>query len=468
MNDYLKETMELACDPSALLKAFEGEPYCFLLDSSLTDARRGRYSFFGFDPFKIYQHKGQSSFDNLKKDFLAYRFNHPSADILPGGIVGFIGYDHGLHQEHIALKSRDDLNLPDCLFGFYDCILTIDHALNHLHITSSGFPEFETHKRLKRAQDRIQFVKDRLNSAVRIIVPDLEQPLVSDHKEINFECNMSKSEYMQAVRTALNYISAGEIYQVNLSQRFSVPHAPSADPLLLYQYLRRYSPSHFGLYFDGGPFQIISSSPERYLQLRGKVLQTQPMKGTRPRGNTPAEDERYRQEILTSEKDQAELLMITDLERNDLGRVCEYGSVRVKDMRTVEEYSTVFQTTSTIEGVVRADKDPFDILSACFPGGSITGCPKIRSMSIIEELEPTRRAIYTGAGGYIGFNGAMDFNILIRTILSRQDRYYFQVGGGIVAESTPDGEYQETLVKARGMQACLKAVISRAAKLQNV
>ncbi len=192
------------------------------------------------------------------------------------------------------------------------------------------------------------------------------------------------------------------------------------------------------------------------------------MKGTRPRGHTPSEDKRYRQELLASEKDRSELLMITDLERSDFGRVCEYGSVRVTDMRALEEYSTVFQTTSTIEGVKRPDKGPFEILSACFPGGSITGCPKIRSMSIIEELEPTRRAIYTGACGYIGFNGDMDFNILIRTILSHQDRYYFQAGGGIVAESTPEGEYQETLVKARGMQACLKAVASRAQKLQNV
>lgn len=468
MNDYLKETIELTCDPFVLLKAFKEEPYCFLLDSSLTDAHRGRYSFFGFAPFKVYQHKGRSNFDELKKDFFAYRLNDSSSDILPAGIVGFIGYDHGLYQENIQLKSVDDLKLPDCLFGFYDCILTIDHALNQLHICSSGFPELETNKRLKRAQDRIRFVKDRLNRLPQIIVPDIDLPLVSHQHDIDSESNMSKSKYTQAVRTALDYISAGDIYQVNLSQRFRAPHEPMTDPLLLYQYLRRYSPSHFGLYFDGGPFQIISSSPERYLQLRGKVLQTQPMKGTRPRGKTRAEDQRYRQEILTSEKDKAELLMITDLERNDLGRVCEYGSVRVKDMRTIEEYSTVFQTTSTIEGIVRADKDPFDILSACFPGGSITGCPKIRSMNIIEELEPTRRSIYTGAGGYIGFNGAMDFNILIRTILSHQDRYYFQVGGGIVAESTPEGEYQETLVKARGMQACLKAVLSRASKLQNV
>lgn len=467
MQNYLKETITFSGDPFVFLKAFEGEPYCFLLDSSLPDSGQGRYSFFGFDPFKIYQHKQQGDFDRLKKDFLVYRFQDPSDDLLPSGIVGFIGYDHGLYQEHIPLKSTDDLDLPDCLFGFYDCILTVDHVLNVLHITSSGYPELEPARRLKRAEERIRFVKDRLDHLSATSAPEIILPSVHAMNDLPGQGNMTKAQYTRAVQKALQHISDGDIYQVNLSQRFSVPQETPADPLLLYQYLRRYSPSHFGVYFDGGPFQIISSSPERYLQLQGRTLRTQPMKGTRPRGRTPDEDRRYRQEILSAEKDKAELLMITDLERSDLGRVCEYGSVRVTDMRRLEEYSTVFQTVSTVEGRLREDKDPFDILSACFPGGSITGCPKIKSMTIIEELEPTRRSIYTGACGYIGFNGAMDFNILIRTILSHRNSYHFQVGGGIVAESTPEGEYQETLVKARGMQACLRAVASRALKYQD-
>lgn len=468
MKNYLKETIEFTCDPFVLLKAFEGEPYCFLLDSSLPDPHRGRYSFFGFDPFKVYRHKHCSSFDRLKKDFVTYGFEGPAEDILPAGIVGFIGYDHGLYQERIQLKSADDFDLPDCLFGFYDCILTIDHVFRKMHITSSGYPETEPGKRLKRARDRIGFVKDRLNRVMRITLPEIELIPTTVRKELTWDCNFTRTKYKEAVRKALNYIAEGDIYQVNLSQRFTVPAGPNADPVVLYQSLRRYSPSRFGVYFDGGPFQVISSSPERYLQLRGKILQTQPMKGTRPRGETPEEDRRYRQEIISSEKDKAELLMITDLERNDFGRVCEYGSVRVRDMRTIEEYSTVFQTTSTVEGVLREDKDPFDVLSACFPGGSITGCPKIRAMNIIEELEPTRRSIYTGACGYIGFNRQMDFNILIRTILSHQNRYFVQVGGGIVAESTPEGEYAETLVKARAIQSCLTAVMEHSPNLQNV
>ncbi|MBP9853340.1 MAG: aminodeoxychorismate synthase component I [Candidatus Omnitrophica bacterium] len=458
MKDYLKETIELTRDPLLLLKAFEDQPYRFLLDSSLPDPHRGRYSFFGFDPFKVYQHKNRSHFDQLKKEYSMYCFDQSSDDILPSGIVGFIGYDHGLHQENIPLKSIDDFNLPDCLFGFYDCIITVDHVFKKMHITSTGYPEQEPAKRLKRAQDRIHFVKDRLNRFKKINVAGLTSDLVHTDTEMELDCNFTKDQYINAVEKALGYIAKGDIYQVNLSQRFNVLKEPNADPLLLYQYLRRYSPSRFGVYFDGGPFQVISSSPERYLQLRDNVLQTQPMKGTRPRGKTPQEDARYRQEILSSEKDKAELLMITDLERNDLGRVCEYGSVKVRDMRTIEEYSTVFQTTSTVEGQLRTDKDMFDVLSACFPGGSITGCPKIKSMNIIEELEPTRRSIYTGAFGYIGFNRQMDFNILIRTILSYQDRYFFQVGGGIVAESVPEDEYEETLVKAKAIQSSLKAL----------
>ncbi|MGE0268465.1 MAG: anthranilate synthase component I family protein [Candidatus Omnitrophota bacterium] len=468
MKNYLKETIELTCDPFMLLKAFEGEPYCFLLDSSLPDPHRGRYSFFGFDPFKVYQHKRRSNFDRLKKDFTAYCFEGSADDVLPAGIVGFIGYDYGLYQENIQLKSVDDFDLPDCLFGFYDCIITIDHVFGKLHITSSGYPEQEPGKRLKRARDRINFIKDRLDRLTRITLPEIELIPANARKHMDWDCNFTPTKYKDAVRKALDYISEGDIYQVNLSQRFSIPHGPNVDPLVLYQSLRQHSPSRFGVYFDGGLFQVISSSPERYLQLRGKILQTQPMKGTRPRGETPEEDRRYRKEIISSEKDKAELLMITDLERNDFGRVCEYGSIKVKDMRTVEEYSTVFQTTSTIEGVLREDKDPFDVLSACFPGGSITGCPKIRAMNIIEELEPTRRSIYTGACGYIGFNRQMDFNILIRTILSHQDRFFVQVGGGIVAESTPDGEYAETLVKARAIQSCLKAVMNHAPNFQNV
>ena len=272
---------------------------------------------------------------------------------------------------------------------------------------------------------------------------------------------LSKSQYVRMVRQALDYIRRGDIYQANLSQRFSLNTnglTGQIDPCRIYQRLRELSPSHFGGYFNCRNFQIVSSSPERFLSLRGRSVETRPMKGTRPRADDQRRDQRLRQELRQSRKDQAELLMITDLERNDLGRVCDYGSVKVSCMRTLEEYQTVFQATSTIEGKLRKDKNPFDLLRACFPGGSITGCPKIRAMEIIEELEPGRRGIYTGSMGYISFSGAMDFNILIRTLLVGRGEITFHVGGGIVADSVPEKEYAETLVKAKAMQECLKTL----------
>jgi len=271
------------------------------------------------------------------------------------------------------------------------------------------------------------------------------------------KCNFSKAQYTKTVRRALDYIKEGDIYQVNLSQRFTYSlNDQSLDSLSLYSSLRSLAPSPFGGYLDCGDFHLISSSPERFLQLRNGIVQTRPMKGTRPRGKTQQEDQRLRKEMLTSDKDIAELLMITDLKRNDLGKVCDYGSVHVKEMRTLEEYKYVFQATSTIEGRLREDKDCFDLIDACFPGGSITGCPKIRAMEIIEELEPTRRGLYTGSLGYINFNGDMDLNILIRTLVAQRDKLYYQVGAGIVADSTPLGEYDETLVKARAIAECLR------------
>jgi para-aminobenzoate synthetase component 1 len=267
---------------------------------------------------------------------------------------------------------------------------------------------------------------------------------------------------LDAVRKALAYIERGDIYQVNLSQRFA--YAPPEDfhPLQAWGLLNQCSPTGFGAYFDAGAFQIISNSPEEFLHVHEGLVRTRPMKGTRPRGRDILEDRRLREEIWNSPKDRAELLMITDLLRNDLGKVCAYGSVRVGRMRAIEEYRYVFQATSLVEGTLAKDKDCFDVIEACFPGGSITGCPKIRAMEVIEELEPASRGIYTGSLGYISFDGTMHFNILIRTLLCCGRKLYFQVGGGIVADSTPEGEYEETLVKARALQACLEHVRNHA------
>ncbi len=459
MKNYLHETVAFDGDPFQLLKAMSREPYCFLLDSSLSGRNGGRYSFLGCDPFDVYQHKAHADLDRLRRAFQPYRFQSRVQNFLPGAIVGYLGYDHGLFQERIKRQSVDDLKLPDCLFGFYDAVMTIDHYTRRLHFASTGFPETSVSRRAKRARQRLNQMKQRVAHVIKS-PSKISESRSTDRqgkRRVSIRQNFTPAQYRRTVQRALDYIASGDIYQVNVSQRFEyINQSRPVKPVTIYQGLREISPSQFGAYFDAGPFQIISSSPERYLRLQGRRLSTQPMKGTRPRGQSPAEDRRLRDELLRSKKEIAELLMITDLERNDLGRVCEYGSVEVTDMRTIEEYATVFQATSTVEGRVRKQYDMFDVLTACFPGGSITGCPKIRAMEIIEELEPHRRGIYTGALGYIGFNGGMDFNILIRTILAQKNKYYYQVGGGIVADSTPQREYDETLVKARGIEACFQ------------
>ncbi|MDO8580589.1 MAG: anthranilate synthase component I family protein, partial [Candidatus Omnitrophota bacterium] len=357
-------------------------------------------------------------------------------------------------------------------FGFYDCIITVDHQDKKLTVTSSGLPETASSLRQKRAQQHLEFINNK-------IFPTLNHPDICDSPTLESSSpsetgpelisNFTPSEFVNTVERALDYIRRGDIYQVNLSQRFEC-ELPSRDfdGFNLYKILSQLSPSPFGAFLKANDWQIISNSPERFLRIQGRAIETSPMKGTRPRGATPFLDQKMRDEILASPKEQAELLMITDLERNDLGKVCEYGSVNVKDMRLLEEYKTVFQATATIEGMLRQDKDAFDALKACFPGGSISGCPKIRAMEIIEELEPARRTLYTGALGYISFNGNSDFNILIRTLWTHYNHIYYQVGSGIVADSVPHEEYEETLVKAQAMRASLQRAFIQHYPLQNI
>ncbi|MCK5581263.1 MAG: aminodeoxychorismate synthase component I [Candidatus Omnitrophica bacterium] len=446
-----------------VLRCFQDEPFAFLLESSLLDKSRGRYSFVGFDPFFVFESKGSDTLTHLREQFLCYRSRLPEKGKGPVpfscGIVGVLGYEFGLPLENVRGQSKEDLLVPDCCFGFYDSVVVVDHLKHRLHVCSSGLPEKNYARQEKRAASRLKKILKKLEPLSVKESYACRGPSLGN--QINLQSNFTKKEYLQAVRKALSYIRQGEIYQVNLSQRFCFDAASfegSVHPVDVYDALTQISPSCFGGYFDGGDFQVISSSPERFLRVRGRKVETRPMKGTRPRGATLREDSLRKQELTGSPKDMAELLMITDLERNDLGRVCQYGSINVRQMRTIEEYSTVFQATSSIEGRLRKGKDCFDVLRASFPGGSITGCPKIRAMQIIDELEPSPRSVYTGALGYISFRENMDFNILIRTLLFHQGKAYFHVGGGIVADSTPEGEYQETLVKAKAMKECLQRI----------
>jgi para-aminobenzoate synthetase component 1 len=455
--DYQGDGMDLA-------QAFQNERYLFFLDSSRVDPVDGRYSFIGFDPFDVYRGSGKKLLGKLKEKYETLRGKSKYTSEIPfvSGIVGYLSYDYGLAQEKIKLQRRETWRIPEAVFGFYDRVLVIDHLKHKLILLSTGLSGTKKSSHQKKARQKFDQVMLRVEKILAAReIPPLKRVFRrgSFPNTLSFKANLSKNEYKKSVKRVLRYIEQGDAYQVNLSQRFEFDvKQKNVQPVYLYRVLRDLSPSCFGGFFDAGNFQIISSSPERFLSFRGRVVQAKPMKGTRPRGEDSKEDLRLRDDILKSKKDRAELLMITDLERNDLGKVCEFGSVQVKTMREIEEYATVFQATSTIEGKLRRDKDCFDLISACFPGGSITGCPKIRAMEIIEELEPTRRGIYTGCLGYIDFNGRMDFNILIRTLLLYKDKLYYQVGGGVVADSDPEKEYEETLVKAKAMRQALESV----------
>ncbi len=315
-----------------------------------------------------------------------------------GAAIGYFGYDLKNHLERLPAKALDDLGLPDLWFGFYD----------------------------------------KVGQASCLSISDPEgtgrMPVLLS--------NFTRAAYCRAVQRAKEYIAAGDIYQVNLSQRFQCDVDVPAEEL--YLALRAANPAPYCAYLDIGDAQILSSSPECFLDLRDREVVTRPIKGTRPRSADP-------DELWRSEKDNAELLMITDLERNDLGRVCEFGSVHVRELKRIESYATVHHLVSTVAGRLRPDVSHVDCVRACFPGGSITGAPKIRAMEIIDELEPHARGVYTGAIGYFGFNGVTQFNIAIRTAVYQSGRLTFHAGGGIVADSEPDAEYEETLAKAQGI-----------------
>lgn len=462
MSVLLTKTYDFSGDALELCARLGNEPHLFCLDSSRFDQGQGRYSFVGFDPFEVFEAKGEGTLRLLKNCYTQYaEASRQTLTPFASGIVGYLGYDYGLYQEKIPSRAKDDLKLSDAVWGFYDRVLTIDHLRKKLYVTSSGLPEKNKALRQKRAAARLEEIERVLKKGTApFFTPDTiaEKRALSPFEVGDFASNFTKAEYLTTVRKVLEHIAAGDIYQLNLSQRFTYDTAgENVDALEIYRFLRQLSPVSFGGYFDAGALKLISNSPEMFLRLRDRLVQTRPMKGTRPRGLELADDQRLRSEIKHSAKDKAELLMITDLERNDLGKVCDYGSVRVDEMRRIEEYKYVFQTTSSVEGTLRADKDCFDLIEACFPSGSITGCPKIRAMEIIEELEPTHRGPYTGSMGYIDFSGNMDLNVLIRTLIHCGDKIHFQVGGGIVADSTPEDEYEETLVKARALRACLEA-----------
>ncbi|BEP29772.1 aminodeoxychorismate synthase component I [Helicovermis profundi] len=439
-----------------LFSAFKDEKYPYFLDSSLIN-ELGRYSFISCNPFLIFKSKDKAiciedslknehisgnPFDELNTLYKKYYKNYEIDLPFIGGGVGFFSYDLCHHLEKLPRRAIDDTNTPDLIFGFYDGGIVIDHIKKKTYITDAGINEGEN--------DRVKWIEKRIK--------DFEENPISINPKKHrdkaiFNSNFTKEEYINAIKSIREYIRMGDIYQANMTQRFTT--VLRDEPIELYKKLREKNPAPFACYFDFEEGKIISSSPERFISIREGMIETRPIKGTMPRGKNKKEDEKNRNILINSEKDKAELLMIVDLERNDLSRVAKTGSVKVPELFKVEEYATVFHLVATVRALVKDNLTPIDCLKYTFPGGSITGAPKIRSMEIIDELEPTSRNIYTGSIGYIGFNGETDLNIVIRTIVTKDDKAYFQVGGGITWGSIEKMEYQESLDKAKALMEAL-------------
>ena len=452
-----------------IFELFHHEPNSFSLDSGMDPQRLGRYSFMGTDPFLVMRSRGNqvtlirqgkkenkegNPFDFLGKLLETYRLDSPTSPIpFWGGAVGYLSYDLCHFIERLPTTAIDDLRLPESYFGFYDTVVAFDNLENKAYIASTGFPELDENKRLKRARLRLEEMKSRLSSP-SLHTPEADSENANKTTEAVLKANFTPEDYMEAVNRVREYIAAGDVFQVNLSQRFETDL--TVTPYELYRRLRQINPAPFASYLNFDDVTIISASPERFLRVDGDWVETRPIKGTRPRGKSEVEDAMLAQELLNSVKDRAENVMIVDLERNDLGRVCQYGTVKVTELAILETFPTVFHLTSTVIGKLRPDKNRIDLLKASFPGGSITGAPKVRAMEIIDELEPTRRSIYTGAIGYLGFGRNLDLNIVIRTFIIKGKKAYFQVGGGIIYDSDAGAEYQETLDKAKALIQALR------------
>ena len=347
-------------------------------------------------------------------------------------------------MERLPATAADE-GLPELDVGFYDWVLAADHLSGESWIVATGLPtgqEADARARVAGIQERLNATPSSPSNAASLKAPRLRS-------------NFRRVDYLQAIERAREYIAAGDIFQVNLSHRLEGEWDGAAWPL--YERLRTASPVSYGAYLDLGDVKVLSASPERFLKLDGRWIETRPIKGTRPRGVTSDEDRMLGAELLTSEKDRAENLMIVDLLRNDVGKVSCIGSVEVPKLFDLERHASVWHLVSTVRGELRPGLDAVDLLRACFPGGSVTGCPKIRAMEIIEELEPVRRGVYCGAIGYLSFTGDMDTNIVIRTLVLRDGRMDLQVGGAVTYDSDPESEYVETLAKGRALLGALGA-----------
>jgi len=463
-------------DPLEALQRVRGRRHPVLLLSGLDGHPASRYSILAWDPLLVVSIRGDEATlvpapaldrpvetRHLRDPFDFLRSLAPAGAIrrsspgLPftGGAIGYLGYGMRRAVERLPAAPPDPLGQPDAWFGLYDRAAVFDHRERRIVLMATGLGAADETQRETRAA-----------AGLRDLARALEAPAV-DRRPVSSAAGRlprgallktEKSAYLHSIARALGYIAAGDLYQVNLSHRIVCPF--DGDPIGLFVDLARLNPAPFSAYIDAGDFQVVSASPERFLSLRGDRILSSPIKGTRPRGRTPEDDHRLARELVQSGKDRAENVMIADLVRNDLGRVCEPGSVRVDRLCALESFATVHHLVSTVSGRLRPDADRVDLLRALFPGGSMTGAPKVRAMEIIDELEGEERGVYSGGIGYLSLDGSMDFNIVIRTVVCAAGRAHLRVGGAIVADSDPETEHRETLDKARGPLEALGASLS--------
>jgi para-aminobenzoate synthetase component I len=497
----LVERLDESADPADVCARFLDLPYLVFLDSATAPSVRAgphsldgrsnealqleQYSFLTADPMLLIRskgrrteirHRGESAWTPVPGDALGVAHSYlpvipvepiPGLPPFQGGLAGYIGYDWGAVLERLPAPKYDDLSIADIVLGLYDWVIAWDHRIGASWLISTGLPESGS-ARERHARERMGMVQDHLggrrtaaatehrygDTAKRSSAPEVPTyPLTGIHgaEEIGLRSTFTHRGYLDAVARVREYIIAGDIFQANLSQRFQA--GLDRPPFELYRRLRRRNPAPFSAYLDFVDLAVLSASPERFLRLeeRQRLVETRPIKGTRPRGLGPMHDAALGRALAESAKDRAENVMIVDLLRNDLSRVCRPGTVRVPELFALEQHPTVHHLVSTVLGELEPGATAIDLIRATFPGGSITGAPKVRAMEIIAELEPTQRGVYCGSIGYISATGAMDTSIVIRTYLALGGQIYFQAGGGIVADSDVELEYRETLDKARGL-----------------
>lgn len=435
-------------DPFNVYKIFKDQKNSIFLDSSKKDEKLSKFSFIGINPICKFEVKDNSTYINEKKvegnpfDILSNlikSFNIEIKDELPfvAGAIGYFSYSMRKYCEEIKDHTVSLVNVPDSIFVFYENIIIFDLIKDITYISAiSENPDSSIYKVQEKMINNIEDNENEVNQ-----------------KNTVFHSNFSKNEYIESIKKIKDYIINGDVYITNMTRHIWCDNYD--DPFSIYKRLRKINKAPFSAYMNFEDFQIISSSPERFISVTDKKVITSPIKGTTPRGKDKKEDEFYRDKLINSEKDKSELLMVVDLERNDLSKVCKPHSVKVTELFKIEKYATVFHLVSTIVGELDYNVDSVKCIKECFPGGSITGTPKIRTMEVISELEKIDRNIYTGCIGYFDLRGNCDFNIIIRTILKKDNKAYFGVGGGITIESNEEDEWYETIDKAKALMKVL-------------